>query len=92
MTPAINPERLESSFQGYWGANSNADDHYERRPTASNLSERQHRSLDESLYEAITKMSKLKISHRDLPVFDGTSTKSFKSFIKEFEDMARLRV
>jgi len=43
-----------------------------------------------SFVESLNKLSRPKITHLDLPTFDGTGSKSFKTFLKEFEDITNL--
>eukprot|EP00111_Clytia_hemisphaerica_P016400 TCONS_00048555-protein len=43
-----------------------------------------------TLSESIAKISRPQVHYQDLPVFDGSGSKSYKTFIREFEEMARL--
>ena len=47
-------------------------------------------SAEESFLESINKLTRPNVTKKDLPIFDGTESKSFKMFLQEFEDITRL--
>eukprot|EP00111_Clytia_hemisphaerica_P012926 TCONS_00037965-protein len=47
-------------------------------------------SLETTFVQSLNKLCRPKITPADLPTFDGTNSKSFKSFLREFNDLTRL--
>eukprot|EP00111_Clytia_hemisphaerica_P018287 TCONS_00054086-protein len=47
-------------------------------------------SAEESFIESIHKLTRPNVTKKDLPIFDGTESKSFKMFLQEFEDITKL--
>ena len=61
-----------------------------QKRTIEQQNEGEKTRMESSLACSINKLCRPKVFRSELPIFDGTGSKSFKSFLREFEDLAKL--
>lgn len=54
--------------------------------------ERCHQNVERTLGYPVSKAIRPQVKYKDVPIYDGTSSRSFKAFLNDFESLAQLGV